>query len=90
MPGLENYVVAIPSYRRPDTLKNKTMKVLKHYGIEPKRIYIFVADTEQKAVYEAALDPKDYHKIIIGVPGSVNITLTFTLTELIQPVDVLV
>ena len=73
MPGLEDYVVAIPSYKRPDTLKNKTMKVLKHYGIEPKRIYIFVADTEQKAIYEAALEPKDYHKIIVGVPGIKNI-----------------
>ena len=73
MPGLENYVVAIPSYRRPDTLKNKTMKVLRHYKIDPKKIHIFVADTEQKAVYEAALDPKDYHKIIVGVPGIKNI-----------------
>ena len=73
MPGLEDYVVAIPSYRRPETLKNKTMKVLKHYKIDPKKIHIFVADTEQKAVYEAALEPKDYHKIIIGVPGIKNI-----------------
>ena len=66
--GLTDYVVAIPSYRRPDTLKNKTMKVLQHYKIEP-RIHIFVADTEQKGVYEAALRPKSYHKIIVGVPG---------------------
>ena len=72
MPGLED-LVAIPSYKRPDTLKNKTMKVLKHYKIDPKKIHIFVADTEQKAIYEAALDPKDYHKIIVGVPGIKNI-----------------
>ena len=67
--GLTDYVVAVPSYRRPDTLKNKTMKVLQQYKIEPRRIHIFVADEEQKGVYEAALDPKSYHKIIVGVPG---------------------
>jgi len=36
--GLKDYIVAIPSYKRPDTLKNKTLKVLQKYKIEPKRI----------------------------------------------------
>ena len=31
--GLKDYVVAIPSYKRPDTLKNKTLKVLQRYKI---------------------------------------------------------
>lgn len=70
---LKDYVVAIPSYRRPDTLKNKSLAVLKHYKIDPHRIHIFVADKDQKKVYEDALDRKDYHKIIVGVPGIKNI-----------------
>ena len=71
--SLKDYVVAIPSYRRPDTLKNKSLAVLKHYKIDPKKIHIFVADKDQKKVYEDALDRKDYHKIIVGVPGIKNI-----------------
>ena len=39
-----NWVIAIPSYKRTEILKEKTLSVLKHYGIEPQRIYIFVAD----------------------------------------------
>ena len=38
--GLTDYVVAIPSYKRPDTLKNKTLKVLQRYKIDPKKIPI--------------------------------------------------
>jgi hypothetical protein len=70
---LDEYVVAIPSYKRVETLKNKTLAVLKHYKIDPKKIHIFVADKEQKKVYEDALNPKDYYKIIVGKPGIKNI-----------------
>ena len=49
--NLEEYVVAIPSYKRPETLRTKTLKVLQDYNIDPTRIYIFVADDEQKEIY---------------------------------------
>ena len=39
--GLTDYVVAIPSYKRPDTLKNKTLKVLQRYKIDPARLKSF-------------------------------------------------
>ena len=32
--GLEDYIVAIPSYKRPETLKTKTLKVLQDYKIK--------------------------------------------------------
>ena len=70
---LNEYVVAIPSYRRPETLKNKTMKVLNEYGIDSNKIYIFVADDEQKKIYEEALPKGGYHKIVVGEPGINNI-----------------
>ena len=60
---------AIPSYKRPDTLKNKTMKVLKHYGIELEE-FIFLQQIQNKKRYMKRIDPKDYHKIIVGVPES--------------------
>ena len=70
---LNEYVVAIPSYKRPETLKNKSMNVLKEYNIDPKRIYIFVSDEEQKGIYEESIPRNDYHKIVVGKPGIKNI-----------------
>ena len=70
---MSDYIVAIPSYRRPKTLQNKTMNVLKDYKIDPKRIVIFVADKEQKKVYEDALEKGSYNKLVVGKPGIRNI-----------------
>ena len=41
--GLTDYVVAIPSYKRPDTLKNKTLKVLQRYKIDPKNCLLYTS-----------------------------------------------
>lgn len=71
--NLEEYVVAIPSYKRPETLKTKTLKVLQNYNIDPKRIYIFVADDEQKEIYMNTLPRNSYNKLVVGVPGIKNI-----------------
>jgi len=70
---LEDYVVAIPSYKRPETLKTKTLNLLQHYKIEPRRIYIFVADNEQKTIYDKELPRQAYNKLVIGKPGIKNI-----------------
>jgi len=70
---LTEYVVAIPSYKRPETLRDRTLKILKDYKIDPKKIHIFVADKEQKKIYEDVLKDKYYHKIIVGKPGIKNI-----------------
>lgn len=71
--SLKDYVIAIPSYKRPDTLKNQTLRVLKEQKMDPIKIHIFVADKEQKKEYENVIDKKDYHKMIIGKPGIKNI-----------------
>ena len=42
----KDYVVAIPSYKRPNTLKTKTLRLLEHYEIDPKKVKIFVANEE--------------------------------------------
>ena len=65
--------IAIPSYKRPNVLKNKTLKVLLEQKIDPKRIIIFVSDKEQKKEYLKILDPNTYDKIVIGVSGIKNI-----------------
>ena len=71
--NLNQYVVAIPSYKRPQTLKNKTLKVLQEHKIDPKRIHIFVSDEEQKKIYQDELPKNSYKKLVVGVPGIKNI-----------------
>tara|TARA_B100001123_G_scaffold449148_1_gene613287 strand:+ start:1178 stop:2119 length:942 start_codon:yes stop_codon:yes gene_type:complete len=71
--GLKDYVVAIPSYRRSETLRDKTLKVLQDYKIDPKKIYIFVANEDEKKIYTDALPVGSYHKMVVGKPGIKNI-----------------
>jgi hypothetical protein len=63
-----DYVVAIPSYKRAEILKKKSLAVLQHYKIEPSRIFIFVANKEEEKEYKSILDRKTYNKIVVGVP----------------------
>jgi len=67
MANKNDYVVAIPSYKRAETLRDKTLEVLQHYKIDPKSIDIFVANKEEEEIYKNTLDPKSYNKIIVGV-----------------------
>ena len=64
-----DYVIAIPSYKRHDTLKKKTLVVLKDYKIPKEKILIFVANKSEYDVYNETLDPKTYGKLVIGKPG---------------------
>lgn len=68
-----NYRIAIPTYKRTKILKEKTLKTLIAGKINPKRIDIFVADTEEAEEYRKTLDEKTYSKIIIGEKGRKNI-----------------
>jgi hypothetical protein len=70
---LTDYVIAIPSYHRENTLKKKTMRVLQDYKIDPKKIIIFVADKDQEQIYRNALDKSSYNKLVVGRPGIKNI-----------------
>ncbi len=65
----QDYVVAIPSYKRTETLQEKTLAMLKKYRIPSSKIYIFVADKDEELAYRNALDPKSYHKIVVGIKG---------------------
>lgn len=64
-----DYVVAIPSYKRHETLKEKTLAMLQHYKIPPSKIFVFVADKEEEENYRSALDATSYNKIIVGIKG---------------------
>ena len=60
-----NYKIAIPSYKRPEIIKQKTLSLLKKYNIDNNKITIFVADENEKKIYKQSL--KNEYKIIVGV-----------------------
>lgn len=67
--GPTDWVVAIPSYRRATTLRDKTLKVLHDYGIPRNRIHVFVATADEAASYRATLDPATYGHLHVAEPG---------------------
>jgi hypothetical protein len=63
------FSIAIPSYKRPDTLGKKTLKALRDEGFLPTQITVFVANEDERRLYEAALDPSLYGSLVVGVVG---------------------
>jgi len=63
---LVNYEIAIPSFKRPETIKKKTLRVLEGHGIDPSKITIFVANEEELKSYQSSLGDK--YKLVVGVP----------------------
>lgn len=64
----DNYVIAIRSYRRSDTIQNKTLRVLEMDQIPKNKIYIFVGADEIEE-YKTKLD-KEYHILDGGSEGT--------------------
>lgn len=62
------YKIAIPSYKRPETIKKKTLKVLESHKINPDKITIFVADQDELTKYSKSLENTPYKNIVLGVP----------------------
>lgn len=60
-----DYQIAIPSYKRPETIKNKTLKLLMDHNIDKNKITIFVADNDEEKTYKQSLGNE--YKIVIGV-----------------------
>lgn len=62
------WAVAIPSYRRPQTLQKKTLRFLRDAGIECSRITVFsVADEVEE--YKKFFNPDFIPRIVVGEPG---------------------
>ncbi len=69
---MANYVVAIPSYKREEVIVKKSLKTLKDGGVPKSKIFIFVANAEERANYEKAVPVELYNKIIVGEKGITN------------------
>jgi hypothetical protein len=59
-----DYVVAIPSYGRPDTIKNKTIPTLIRGGVPPEKIHVHVRGEDQHQEYLESLDAETYGQLI--------------------------
>lgn len=69
MNSVNDYVIAIPSYKRDSILNKKTLSVLNNYNIPKSKIYVFVANNDEHKKYSDTLDPENYGHLIIGKKG---------------------
>lgn len=67
-----NYVVAVPTYNRPDVVGKKTLTTLKLGGVSADAIYLFVANRTQEKLYESTVPKELYGKIVVGKIGIAN------------------
>jgi hypothetical protein len=61
-----DYKIAIPSYKRSETIKKKSLRILDEQNIDINRVTIFVADKDEEKIYKKSLGNK--YKIVVGVP----------------------
>jgi len=67
-----SYQVVIPTYGRADTIQDKTLAILHNYQIPKAQITLFVANNEEKELYEKQVPKSLYGSIVTGVPGIAN------------------
>ncbi len=65
----KHYIIAVPTYKRYELFKNQTHKFLMKRGIKADKIYVFVADEDEKQKYEEVLEEGTYKEIVVGVKG---------------------
>lgn len=64
-----DWIIVIPSYKRQDIIMEKSLATLKRYHVPPSKIVIFVANQEEKKLYEEAIPKGTVKEIIVGLPG---------------------
>jgi hypothetical protein len=69
---MSDYVVCIPSYKRAVVCNERTLKTLHEHKIPANKIYIYVANKEDYAIYLETLDSGLYNKLVIGKKGLVQ------------------
>lgn len=65
-----DYLIAIPSYARPELLKQQTIAFLERHHVNSERITVFVANQDEYERYQEVLGNK--YRIVVGVLGKVN------------------
>jgi hypothetical protein len=73
-----SFIIAIPSYKRPQICNDKTLTMLKKNKINPEKIFVYVADDKEYRDYQKHLNPSFYQKLIIGKKGLAEQRQTIT------------
>ena len=68
---MNDYIIAIPSYDRSETLKEKTLNYLERQNIPYERIFIFVANEKEFEIYNRVINNEKI-KIVVGELGLYN------------------
>ena len=68
---MTDYIVAIPSYKRAEVCRDKTIAMLRHHKIPASKIFVYVANNEELADYEKVLDKSLFNKMVVGKKGLV-------------------
>jgi len=66
------YKIAIPSYKRPEIFRDKTLALLQKYKIPKEKIYIFLADRQEREIYKKVI-PDYCDRMFVAVPGMRNV-----------------
>jgi hypothetical protein len=67
-----DYVIAIPSFKRSDIIQTHTLALLNKNNIKPEYITIFVANQEENDIYKKTIPSNLYNNIVIGLEGLKN------------------
>ena len=59
---MSEYIICIPSYKRANVCNEKTLQALKLHNINPKIIYLYLADKLDYDIYQEILDKNKYNK----------------------------
>jgi len=60
--------IAIPSYKRPKTIRRRTLALLERSSIPPERVTIFVASHEEADCYRESLAARWAGRVVVGLP----------------------
>jgi hypothetical protein len=66
-----SYEIAIPSYKRHNQIVSKTLKTLARQGVPANKITVFVANDDEKVLYQTTISDGSVKDIIVGVLGLV-------------------
>jgi len=64
-----DFIIAIPSYKRAETLRDKTLTMLEEKRVPAAIIHVFVATEDEKRIYGDTLKKGSYGKLIVAKPG---------------------
>ena len=67
-----DWIIVVPTYNRVEIFKQKTLALLKEHNIPKEKIYVYVANEDQKKLYEDGVG-NDVGHIKVGVKGLVQV-----------------